>query len=65
MTVTTTQRLAYKPAEVAEMLGLTVRTIYRMIHDEELPYIHRGQYLIPAKALEDWIAENTHTSEVA
>lgn len=33
---TTVARIAYSPAEVAEMLGITTETVYRMIRRGEI-----------------------------
>ncbi len=33
---TTVDRVAYSPAEVADMLGVTTQTVYRMIQRKEL-----------------------------
>lgn len=46
-------RLFYSIDEVAELTGLAVITVRRMIYAGELEYRKaRGRYLIPAKAVE-------------
>ena len=41
MSVVTTARLAYKVAEVAAMLSVSVRTVWRMISEGELEVIKK------------------------
>lgn len=49
----------YRPDEVAKMLAITRRTVYRMIHDGRLPGIKwgNGPWRIPRKALEPFLTE--------
>ena len=55
-----TSRLTYTVPEVAELLGISSRSIYRAVHSGTLPNIHLGQrVLIPAQALQAWIAQYT------
>jgi excisionase family DNA binding protein len=47
-------RIAYKPSEVAAMLGKNTRTIHQWIKDGRLPAeeMDGGRYAIPAYAVE-------------
>jgi excisionase family DNA binding protein len=56
------ERLAYRPREVAELTGLSIRTVYNLIAEGQLPHRKvRGKegtneaILIPAKALQEWL----------
>jgi len=58
-----TERLAYRPKEVAELTGLSIRTIYNLIAEGQLPHRKvrsregtREAVVIPARALEAWLA---------
>ncbi|MGB9886778.1 MAG: helix-turn-helix domain-containing protein [Moorellales bacterium] len=58
-----TERLAYRPKEVAELTGLSLRTVYNLISEGQLPHRKvrgregtREAVLIPARALEAWLA---------
>jgi excisionase family DNA binding protein len=55
----TPQRLL-KPAEVAEVLGVSRSKAYALISEGRLPAIRvTGSVRVPADALEQWIATNT------
>lgn len=49
-----TSRATYRVMEVAEMLGVTRVTVYRMMDDGQLPYVQvrKRLRLIPAEALQ-------------
>lgn len=57
-------RLAYTPDEVAALMGLSRSTIYRMVENGKLPHKRilargkgeRGGIIIPAVALQKWLA---------
>ena len=43
-------------AEVGEMLGVSTRTAYNLVHDEGLPVVRLlGVMRVPAGALKEWI----------
>lgn len=47
-------------AEAAELLGVSIHTIRRMIHRRELPFLLvSGQYRISSSRLEAWVQTNT------
>ena len=51
-------RLALRPPEVAEALGVGERTVRRWMRDNALPYRRLdGVVLIPRRALEQWLEE--------
>lgn len=61
-----TNRLTYTVPEVADLLGLSARTIYRAVTEGRLPSIRLGhRVLIPAQALQTWIAQGTLMPEPA
>lgn len=46
----------YTVDEVAARLKVSAKTVYTLIHEQQLQYIRvRGRIRIPAKALEDYI----------
>ena len=54
-------RLAYRPAELAAMVGLSAKAIYRAIGRGELhaaKIANGSRLLIPAEAAEEWLVEN-------
>jgi excisionase family DNA binding protein len=56
------QRLAYRPAEVAELLGISRSKVYELMHAKNpLPYLRPGggAVLVPAEALRVWIERQT------
>lgn len=57
-TIDPNSRIALRPKEAAETLGISERTLRTWMRDEELPYlrIDRG-ILIPVADLKDWIHE--------
>lgn len=55
------ERLAYRPAELAAMVGLSAKAIYRAIWRGELQaakIANGSRLLIPAQAAEAWLLEN-------
>jgi excisionase family DNA binding protein len=51
-------RLALRPKEAAEALGVGERTVRRWMRDDALPYRRLdGVVLIPRRALEKWLEE--------
>ncbi len=53
-------RLALRPPEVAAALGVGERTVRRWMRDNALPYRRLdGVVLIPRRALEQWLEEQT------
>lgn len=53
-------RLAYKPDEVADLVGLHVHSVYAAVRDGRLPAKHYGRrILISHEALEQWLAEGS------
>jgi excisionase family DNA binding protein len=49
-------RLALRPKEAAEALGISERTLRDWMRNEGLPYAHVGNVvLIPSAALVDWL----------
>jgi excisionase family DNA binding protein len=53
-------RLALRPAEAAEALGVSIRTLRRLL--PELPHIRRGgAVLFPVEPLRRWLEEEAKT----
>jgi excisionase family DNA binding protein len=51
-------RLALRPKEAAEALGVSERTVRNWMRDEELPFFRlNGVVLIQRSALEKWMGE--------
>jgi excisionase family DNA binding protein len=49
-------KLAYRVAEAAELLNVSVTTIYELVRAGTLPHKRLGRRIvIPAKVLEEWI----------
>ena len=56
------ERLAYRPAELAAMVGLSTKAIYRAIERGELEaakVANGTRLLIPARAAESWLTSNS------
>ncbi len=54
-------RLALRPKEAADALGVGERTVRRWMRDNALPYRRLdGVVLIPRRALEQWLEEQIH-----
>jgi excisionase family DNA binding protein len=59
-------RLALRPPEVAAALGVGERTVRRWMRDNALPYRRLdGVVLIPRRALEQWLEEQTQEERSA
>lgn len=64
-------RLAYTIKETAEMLGVSVSTVYRAVEAGTLPHKRldtghgKGRILIPAAALENWLRHPNRPRKVA
>lgn len=53
-------RLAYRPSEVATMLGVSRSLVYEWVERGFLPSIRNGSTIvIPAADLEAWVAAET------
>jgi excisionase family DNA binding protein len=55
-------RLAYRPAELAALVGLSTRAIYRAIERGELQaakVANGSRLLVPAAATEEWLEANS------
>jgi excisionase family DNA binding protein len=51
-----TERLALRVPEVAELLGMPARTVYRWVADGRLPAIRIGRVvLVRRKDLQEWL----------
>lgn len=54
----TLDRLALRPREAAEALGVSERTLRKWMRDEGLPYFRvDGAVRIPVGKLEEWITD--------
>lgn len=54
------ERLTLRVPEVAEMLGVPARTVYRWVELGTIPTIRVNRVvLIPRRALEDWLLRET------
>jgi excisionase family DNA binding protein len=50
------ERVLITPAEAAEVLGISVRTVYRVIRRGDLPVVRVGRCpRIPVKAMNRWV----------
>lgn len=59
-------KLAYTPAEAADLLGVTRQHLYRFLNSGELPSFYLGRSRrIPAIALERFVAERAGLLEPA
>lgn len=57
----TGNRLAYRPSEAAQVLGLSLRTVHRRIADGSLRSLRRGgARLVPASELARFLGEPGH-----
>src|SRR5215208_900252 len=55
------ERLAYRPAELAALVGLSTKAIYRAIERGELHAVkvaNGSRLLVPAAATEEWLETN-------
>lgn len=67
-------RLAYTVKEVAELIGVSIKTVYRMIEIGTIPYKKldasgvagkRGMFIIPADALHKWLSRTDEPRDIA
>lgn len=60
------EKLLLKADEVARRLSLGRATVYLMIASGELPTFRKGRAVrVPARALEEWIAKQTHAGSAS
>lgn len=60
------ERLAYTVPEVADRLGVPAKTVYWWCEQGILPHLKAARrVLIPAAALQAWIAERTQVAAAA
>jgi excisionase family DNA binding protein len=58
------QRMALRPAEVVETLGVSTRTLRKWMRDEGLPFMRvDAVILIPRDGLERWMAERVEAEK--
>ena len=51
-----TPRAAYRPADVAEMLGMSVDKVYELVRSGDIPHRRLGRKIvIPAKRFFEWL----------
>ena len=59
-------RLLFRPAEVAEALGICRTRAYDLINSGAIPSVRLGKSVrVPAQALRTWIAEQSDNRPVA
>lgn len=60
------ERLAYSPAEAAEVLGVSRPTVYQLMHREDFPSFKVGaRTLISADGLREWVRQQARQTEAA
>lgn len=53
-------KLSLSPKEAAEVLGVGVNTIYKLLKEDDFPsYMVSGKYYVYKKGLEDWVLRQT------
>lgn len=60
------ERLAYTAGETADLLGVSVMTVYRMVENGTLPFKRlegrvkggKGRIIIPVDALKKWLSKH-------
>ncbi len=51
--------LVYKTNEVAQIMGVSTTTVYRLIEEKNLPHIRLGKlYRIPKSRFHEWLERN-------
>ncbi len=56
---TLTPRIALRPKEAAEALGVSDRILRKWMRDEDLPFLRvAGVVLVPIAGLEEWLVES-------
>jgi len=59
-------RLALRPKEAAETLGISERTLRKWMRDERLPYFRvDGAVCLPTAELERWMLERTGSQQTS
>ena len=59
-----TSRLALRPQEAAESLGVSQRTLRKWMRDEGLPHLRvAGAVLLPVGGIEAWLAERSASEQ--
>jgi excisionase family DNA binding protein len=59
-------RLALRPAEVAEAIGIARTRVYELIHSGELPAFRVGNsILVSVDAIKEWMARQEPAAAVA
>lgn len=66
-------RLAYTVEETADLIGVSVMTVYRMVENGTLPYKRiegrgkkgQGRIIIPSAALSKWLSQADVPRDVA
>lgn len=54
----------YTVAEIAAVLRVSTKTVYKLVQDQELPHIRiRGQIRITSYALENYLRGDNHNGE--
>jgi excisionase family DNA binding protein len=54
------EKLLLKAEEAANVLSISRSQVFKMVEDEELPYVKIGKLIrIPTDRLSDWIRERT------
>lgn len=52
------ERLAYSPAELAEVMGVSRPTVYKLLNRQDFPRVKVGRRtVIPAEAAKRWLEE--------
>jgi excisionase family DNA binding protein len=58
-----TIRMAYSPAELVPLLGLSRWSVYKLIKEGKLPSMRlNGRIIVPRKALEQFINEGARAT---
>jgi excisionase family DNA binding protein len=56
-------RLLYRPREVAEITGMALSYVYRLIASGELPSLRHGRLIrVPVHGLREWINQKCGSS---
>ena len=58
-------RLALKPAEAADALGISARTLWSLTKAGRVPYVQEGRTILyPVDVLREWLSERAKTPAV-
>lgn len=53
---TNVEKLTFSVAEAAGVIGISVPTAYKLIHQADFPALHIGtRWVIPKEALREWL----------